>query len=135
MYYATNISALALLIIFCGWMSPQAAYAQWEAPAEADTLVIPLEHTKEVIERGQQIYTNQCAICHGEAGKGNGPAGAAFNPSPADLTSEEFHEQSEGAIFWKIREGRGAMPGFKNSLDEKKLWSIVYYIKALSEKE
>lgn len=114
-------------------MIPQAVYAQWEAPDEADTLENPLEHIDDVIEKGQQIYTNQCAMCHGDTGEGDGPAGIALDPSPGDLTSEEFQEQSDGAIFWKTREGRGAMPGYKNTLDEEEMWSIVHFIRTLSE--
>ncbi len=136
MFYTRTIAALLFIIICYGWMNPQVLDAQdWEAPTEADTLVNPLEHIEEVIEKGQQIYNNQCTMCHGETGKGDGPAGIALDPSPEDLNSEEIQDQSDGAIFWKIREGRGPMPGFNKSLDEEKLWSIVHYIRALSKEE
>jgi mono/diheme cytochrome c family protein len=32
-----------------------------------------------------QIYKSRCAMCHGPSGKGDGPAGAAFDPKPRDL--------------------------------------------------
>lgn len=38
------------------------------------------------IEAGKQIYTRKCAQCHGEDGKGEGPAAAVVFPKPRDFT-------------------------------------------------
>jgi mono/diheme cytochrome c family protein len=35
---------------------------------------------------GAEMFTTYCAVCHGPAGKGNGPAAAALKKQPADLT-------------------------------------------------
>ena len=35
---------------------------------------------------GKEMYVGYCAPCHGSAGKGDGPAAAALNKKPADLT-------------------------------------------------
>jgi len=35
---------------------------------------------------GREIYMNRCSACHGEDGKGNGPAVGALKVTPADLT-------------------------------------------------
>ena len=35
---------------------------------------------------GREIYMNRCSACHGEDGKGNGPAVGALRVAPADLT-------------------------------------------------
>ena len=35
---------------------------------------------------GESMYGNYCAVCHGNNGKGNGPAAKALSVSPADLT-------------------------------------------------
>jgi len=35
---------------------------------------------------GESMYANYCAVCHGNNGKGNGPAAKALSVSPADLT-------------------------------------------------
>ena len=35
---------------------------------------------------GAVIYREHCAVCHGQSGRGNGPAAAAFKQRPPDLT-------------------------------------------------
>jgi len=37
-------------------------------------------------DRGAQVFAAYCAVCHGPAGKGDGPAAAALVPPPPDLT-------------------------------------------------
>ena len=36
---------------------------------------------------GKQTFLKYCASCHGEDGKGNGPAAIALKPPPSDLTA------------------------------------------------
>jgi mono/diheme cytochrome c family protein len=36
---------------------------------------------------GQEMYKTYCAVCHGEDGKGNGPAATALKATPTDLTT------------------------------------------------
>jgi mono/diheme cytochrome c family protein len=36
---------------------------------------------------GQEMYTAYCAVCHGNDGRGNGPAAEALRVAPADLTA------------------------------------------------
>jgi mono/diheme cytochrome c family protein len=35
---------------------------------------------------GKDLFLKRCASCHGEEGKGNGPAAVALKNPPADLT-------------------------------------------------
>lgn len=35
---------------------------------------------------GRRLYVENCALCHGPSGKGDGPAGRGLNPAPKDLT-------------------------------------------------
>ncbi|WP_178139381.1 c-type cytochrome [Rhodothermus profundi] len=83
---------------------------------------------------GERIYQQQCAVCHGPRGRGDGPAGMALNPRPADLTSKAVQAQTDGALFWKISEGRGAMPAFKGMLSEAERWQVVTYVRTLARK-
>jgi len=58
-----------------------AAYAQ-QAPATVKT--VPVHATQSVA--GKDLYREYCAVCHGTAGKGDGPAASALKAPPSDLT-------------------------------------------------
>jgi len=36
---------------------------------------------------GEAMFKEYCAVCHGKAGKGDGPAASALKQAPADLTT------------------------------------------------
>jgi mono/diheme cytochrome c family protein len=39
--------------------------------------------------RGRAVYGMNCAICHGEYGKGDGPRSAEFQPKPINFTDPQ----------------------------------------------
>src|SRR5574341_1503350 len=41
-------------------------------------------------EKGTAQFVQNCAPCHGQAGKGDGAAAAALNPKPRDLTDRAY---------------------------------------------
>ena len=49
----------------------------------------PISVKAEDLVRGRNIFMQNCAVCHGEAGKGDGPRAATLNPKPIDLTNPE----------------------------------------------
>ena len=71
-------------------------------------------------------------ICHGTKGAGNGVAGASLKPKPANFTLKEIQAQSDGAIFWKITEGRTPMAAYK-MLSDTQRWQLVSYIRTLKK--
>jgi mono/diheme cytochrome c family protein len=104
---------------------------KWVAPASADKIVNPLKGDAKTVASGKKVYKMLCFVCHGPKGKGDGMAGAGLTPKPADLTSATFQSQSDGAIFWKIEQGRSPMPSYKTSIPEKKRWEIINYLRTL----
>lgn len=118
-----------VFILFMGSVSQD----QWLAPPEADKLKNPVAGQQEAIKGGKKIFSTMCTICHGEKGKGDGIAGAALNPKPTNLTTAAFHAQSDGAIYWKITEGRAPMASYKATLSEEKRWQLVSYLRTLKK--
>jgi mono/diheme cytochrome c family protein len=97
------------------------------APPFAANKKNPVPADEQSIARGKQLYDTQCATCHGAKGKGDGPAGAQLSPKPTDLSTPQIAEQSDGALFWKITEGRPPMPAYRQ-LSEEQRWDVVNYL-------
>jgi len=71
---------------------------------------------------GKALYEEKCMICHGQNGKGDGPAAAALSPPPKDFNRPEFWNQKDvdQVIINQVKKGKGAMPAFSLSDDEIK---------------
>jgi mono/diheme cytochrome c family protein len=110
-----------------------AAADEWKAPASAKAVKNPVEKAAG-LKAGKSLFDTNCAMCHGNTGKGDGPAGAALKPKPDNLIGKDVQRQADGELFWKISEGRGVMPPWK-SLSEKDRWSLVQYIRSLATKK
>ena len=101
----------------------------------AKALVSPIPANANSIAAGKALYTGKgmCQYCHGSFGKGDGLAGAAFNPRPRDFTDANWQEiRTDGEIFWAITEGTeyGMIP-FGDILSEEERWQLVSYIRDL----
>jgi len=107
------------------------AQSNWIAPKSAEAFVNPIKNDQNSLKKGKLLFKQLCAVCHGDKGKGDGLASAALNPKPANFTSSQFKKQSDGAIFWKITEGRTPMASYKESLTTEQRWQLVNYIKSL----
>ena len=130
-----NIIYVSLLIL-----SPFAAIhinAQskpWVVPQSALSKKNPLDGDPATIKVGKTVYMSNCSPCHGNTGKGDGPAAAALNPKPANHTSALIQAEADGSLFYKISEGRTPMPQYKAVLSETQRWALVSYIKTLGKK-
>ncbi|MBS1915335.1 MAG: cytochrome c [Bacteroidetes bacterium] len=109
----------------------KAQYKPWVAPKEYAGLKNPSSNDPSTLKDGKTLYTSYCTPCHGDKGKGDGVAAAALNPKPADHSSPNMLNESDGSLFYKISEGRTPMPQYKAALTEKQRWELVNYIRTL----
>ncbi len=112
------------------------------------------------IERGQTLFARDCAACHGESGKGNGPAGRDLpgltamqsdnqmmpkvKRGPADFTdASQMLGASDVLLQGKIlRGGMGTgMPEWRSLYSDQNMWDVIGFIRSfifdygLSEKK
>jgi mono/diheme cytochrome c family protein len=81
---------------------------------------------------GAAVYGAQCTACHGEEGKGDGPAAAALTPRPLDLTrSEHLRTMSDEELLQVLSVGKGSMPGFDKILTQQELTEVVAWLRAM----
>jgi mono/diheme cytochrome c family protein len=92
-------------------------------------LANPIPPTRSSIERGREIYEQNCQTCHGEYGRGDGPTGRFLRPRPADL-QQHVTAHTEGQLYWWISKGfpGSAMPAWEDSLSEEDRWNVLNYI-------
>src|SRR5262249_54760726 len=82
-------------------------------PAEDRTVKPPSElwTNSAMLTRGQTLYQDKCAVCHGREGAGDGPAAASLTVKPPSLRDEAMVAEMSGAYwFWRISEGAGVEP-------------------------
>ena len=113
---------------------------------------------EQTVSSGRADYMDFCAGCHGESGRGDGPAAVSLDAPPSDLTrisaqnggafpfvavmakidgyakGEEAH--SGMPAFWPLLEGRTVMietdPGVMTPTPER-LVALARYIESIQE--
>ena len=105
----------------------------WVAPKDADNFKDLLAGNTSVLPEAKALYIANCAPCHGDKGRGDGPAAAGLNPKPADHSSVAVQNESDGSLFWKLSEGRSPMPGYKKIFSDQQRWELINYIRTLAK--
>lgn len=109
-----------------------------QAPSSAiANPVNPVMPDQASIAAGKTLYEHNCLACHGLTGKGDGPAGLALNPRPADLSYHAIPGvHTDGQLFDWISNGfpNSAMPAFASKLSEDDRWNLVNYIRTLASR-
>lgn len=106
-------------------------------PSDYRSKTIPARFASSAnMEKGKELYQNNCATCHGASGVGDGIAGANLNPRPANIARfSKMPMASDSYLYWTIAEGglpvKSAMPAFKAQLQQQQIWQIITYLRAL----
>ncbi len=107
---------------------------------------------KTVLDDGQQVFAENCAHCHGDKGKGDGPMASVLSVKPTDLT--QLAKRNGGKFdFWKefntidgrdILRAHGAsqMPIWGSKFSNEwgragmraRLIEVTFYIQSIQEK-
>ena len=73
-----GLTILVLLLLF-----PAISTAKG---VDIDAIKNPVTASKDSLNRGQNLFVEKCAVCHGEKGDGNGPAAESFEIPPWSFT-------------------------------------------------
>jgi mono/diheme cytochrome c family protein len=94
--------------------------------AQVETRNVSIRYTSPF--SGEKMYATYCAACHGDKGKGDGPAAAAMTTPPRDLTTLS---KSNGGrfprarVFFSILDGRPQPKGVPGN--EMPAWQGPFY--------
>jgi mono/diheme cytochrome c family protein len=90
------------------------------AAACGDTETPPVAVDDPVLEQGRIVYVERCARCHG--GSGGGGAGPRLSGGNVVRRYPDAEAQAE-----VVRNGRGAMPPFRNVLSDDEIDAVVRF--------
>jgi mono/diheme cytochrome c family protein len=131
---ALGILAVLAASAFVGRVAAADDDKPWVAPEDARQVKNPVPVNPDTLAAGAQLFHENCAPCHGETGKGDGETGKIIKKKPANFTDAKLmSEETDGSLFWKMGEGRGPMPSWKDELSDKERWQLVIYIRKLTK--
>jgi len=103
----------------------------WAAPPSQSPTAVPTQTPSAL--RGEVLWADNCAPCHGISGRGDGPTAQspqmAENP-PTDFTDRAAARQRSLAdMFVVTKEGRmdRLMPPWGGQLSDDEIWDVVTY--------
>lgn len=128
-FFAATLLLICALVIH--WVTQE--NKPWVVPPQFKSLKNPLTLSESNLNAARQIYMDECAQCHGDRGKGDGPEARSHYPLPADLADPKLLANTpDGEIFYQISEGRRPMPSFKRRLTEDERWQLVLLVRSFS---
>jgi mono/diheme cytochrome c family protein len=125
---------LVIGVLIVGLMAFKSADQEpWKVPAKYEKMTNPEEASKSNLSLGKSLYAKHCKSCHGKQGYGDGPKADEVEGDLGDFSTEEFQEQSDGALFYKSYIGRKDMPNYEKKMSEEDMWLVVHYMRTLAE--
>jgi copper transport protein len=118
-----------LLLLLQARIPPQAV-----ASGEPTDLALAVLDPAAVV-RGESLFAQNCAVCHGAAGRGDGPGAAELPGPPADLTTGHALPHSDDDYAYWIEngiEGTG-MPAFGGQFDDGEVRDVIAYVRSLQQ--
>ena len=125
---------VAGVVIFACGGYVYAAEQRTGVPLDVVNIRDPVPPDERSLAIGRDVYTTNCETCHGETGRGDGPAGLRLVPRPADLhihMAPGVH--TDGELFYWVSYGVSgtAMPAWKDrGLTDEQIWSVINYARA-----
>src|SRR5262245_17458615 len=147
--------AVLLIVILVGFQIPKAKSATTSHPAPSGSQP-PSAHTEKAvgkgtdhghaarpdpaIQRGQQVFAQYCATCHGNEGKGDGISGQNLPIRPQNLTDgRQLNALPDHFLYSVIAHGAQSvglsplMPAFKPYLSDVQINEVIKYVRTLAQ--
>jgi mono/diheme cytochrome c family protein len=104
-----------------------------EALRAGRELTNPFQPASENLARGKQVFLNNCIVCHGPNGNGDGPIIPKY-PNPPSFRTDQSRALPDGQMFHIITMGRNNMPSHAAQVASDDRWKVILYIRTLQKK-
>ena len=87
------------------------------------------------VVRGDALFSQNCAVCHGASARGDGPGAASLTRPPANLTTGHALRHSDDDYAYWVENGiEGTdMPAFGDKLADGEIRDVVAYVRSLQQ--
>jgi hypothetical protein len=95
------------------------------------TTEIPIEVTRQVLDRGQERFNIFCSPCHGQLGNALGMIVQRGFKQPPSYHIDRLRQAPIGHFFDVMTNGYGAMWKYSAQVETRDRWAIAAYIRVL----
>lgn len=88
---------------------------------------------KSAADAGKLLYENNCAICHGNKGDGNGTIvkNGKYPSPPPSYFIDRLLELPDGKMFHSVHYGKNMMGSYAGQMSKEERWKAISYIRQL----
>jgi mono/diheme cytochrome c family protein len=105
------------------------------AGAEAAKKENPVKSSPTSLASGKKKFGQDCAMCHGKEGAGDGDLAEDMKLKLKDLRdADALKNLNDGDIYNLINNGKGKMMGEEGRLKPDEIWDIVNFVRSLSKR-
>ncbi len=133
MKFISTLSVAAVILLLASL--PPAIRSAQDTTSHAK-MTNPVKPTNESQARAKEIFSIDCAMCHGANGNGKTDLANDMQLSLKDWTDPKtLGEKTDGQIFDIIRNGIDKMPPESmGRASDDVVWNIVLYVRNVSKK-
>ena len=95
-----------------------------------------IKYELRFIKAGNGIFDQNCAVCHGHEGKGDGPAAPTMAKPPANFSDARFDTYGTEEWYFRVHEGVPGtqMPPWGKKLSDEQILYVVNFLRHVAEK-
>ncbi len=133
-YERLGLYAASLAVAMIGGVLYSRAIAAPAVAPDIHSLRNPFAPDAASLTRGRELYEQNCVVCHGANGRGDGPLAASLRPRPADFRVHMAAGHTDGELFTWLSKGvlGTGMPAFEGQISEADRWHLINYIRGFA---
>jgi mono/diheme cytochrome c family protein len=135
--FKSMLSAFAIMLFGITAWSISGPVPQEKASSPAPVQVNPVKPTAQSQARARQIYTVDCAMCHGANGDGKTDLATDMNLTLGDWSDPKtLAGRTDQDLFTIIRDGKDKMPSEpEGRAKDSEVWNLILYIRAMAKQQ